>query len=188
MFVTTHFLYNDCKLHNRIINFTKITSHVGEEIGKMIEICLREWRIEKVFSIVVDNASSNDSAIEYLKRRMKIDKTLMYGGKYLHLRCACHILNLIVKDGLKELKSSIKSIRHAIMFLHSFPSRLNKFREFVVLAKFPNTSTVPMDVKTRWNSTYEMLDIALQYRMVFETRWNSTYEMLDIPCVATAGT
>lgn len=168
MVVTAHFLDNDWKLHKRIINFTKITSHVGEEIRKLIEICLREWGIEKLFSIVVDNASSNDTANEYLKRRMRIDKTLMFDGKYLHLRCACHILNLIVKDGLKELKSSIKPIRNVVLFLHSSPGRLNKFKEFVILTEFSSTSTVPMDVKTRWNSTYKMLDIALKYRIVFE--------------------
>ncbi|KZV27152.1 hypothetical protein F511_21659 [Dorcoceras hygrometricum] len=47
-------------------------------------------------------------------------------------------------------------------------SRLNKFREFAVLAKFSITSTVPMDVKTRWNATYKMLEVALKYRRVFE--------------------
>ena len=138
----------------------------------MIEFCLREWGIEKIFSIVVDNASSNDSAIDYLKRRMRIEKTLLFNGKYFHLRCAFHILNLIVKDGLKELKSSIKAIRNAIrnavVFLHSSPSRLNKFREFAVLAKFPSTSTVPKDVKPRWNSTHKMVDVALKFRRVFE--------------------
>ena len=72
----------------------------------------------------------------------------MFDGKYLHLRCACHILNLIVKDGLKELNCSIKSIRNAVVFLHSLPSRLSKLREFAVLAKFSSVSTVPMDVKT----------------------------------------
>ncbi|KZV45408.1 hypothetical protein F511_42355 [Dorcoceras hygrometricum] len=84
------------------------------------------------------------------------------------MRCVCHILNLIVKDGLKELDYSIKAIRNSVIFIHSSPSRLNKFREFVVLAKFSITSTVPMDVKTRWNATYKMLEVALKYRRVFE--------------------
>ncbi|KAL6501373.1 hypothetical protein OROGR_026506 [Orobanche gracilis] len=168
MVITAHFLDSDWKLHKRIINFTKITSHIGEEIGKMVEVCLRDWGIEKLFSIVVDNASSNDTAIDYLKRRMKSENTLLFEGKYLHLRCACHILNLIVKDGLKELNASIKSIRNVVIFIHSSPSRLNKFREFATLAKFASTSTVPMDVKTRWNATYKMLDVALKYRRVFE--------------------
>ncbi|KAL6564576.1 hypothetical protein OROMI_016026 [Orobanche minor] len=168
MVITAHFLDSDWKLHKRIINFTKITSHIGEEIGKLVEVCLRDWGIEKLFSIVVDNASSNDTAIDYLKKRMKSESTLLFEGKYLHLRCACHILNLIVKDGLKELNASIKSIRNVVIFIHSSPSRLNKFREFATLAKFASTSTVPMDVKTRWNATYKMLDVALKYRRVFE--------------------
>ncbi|XP_073138374.1 zinc finger BED domain-containing protein RICESLEEPER 2-like [Henckelia pumila] len=164
MVVTAHFVDSDWKLHKRILNFTKITNHSSEEIGKMVEVCLREWGIEKVFSIVVDNASSNDSAIDYLKRRMKGENLLLFEGKYLHLRCACHIINLIVKDGLKELNVSIKAIRNAVVFIHSSPSRLNKFREFSMLDKFSSTSTVPMDVKTRWNATYKMLEAALKYR------------------------
>lgn len=168
MVITAHFLDSEWNLHKRIINFTKINSHVGEEIGKLIEVCLREWGIEKVFSIVVDNATSNDTAIDYLKKRMKSENTLLFQGKYLHLRCSCHILNLIVKDGLKELESSIKAIRNSVNFIHSSPLRLNKFREFAVLAKFSNMSTVPMDVKTRWNATYKMLELALKYRRVFD--------------------
>ena len=42
MVITTYFLDSNWKLHKRIINFTKITSHGGEEIGKVIEFCLRE--------------------------------------------------------------------------------------------------------------------------------------------------
>ncbi|KZV20995.1 hypothetical protein F511_37959 [Dorcoceras hygrometricum] len=163
MVITAHFLDGDWKPHKKIINFTKLTSHNGEEIGKMVEVFLREWGIEKVFSVVDDYA-----AIDYLKRRMKSENSLLFEGKYLHMRCVCHILNLIVKDGLKELDSSIKAIRNSIIFIHSSPSRLNKFREFAVLAKFSITSTVSMDVKTRWNATYKMLEVALKYRRVFE--------------------
>ncbi|KAL6585856.1 hypothetical protein OROMI_002500 [Orobanche minor] len=168
MVIIAHFLDSDRELHKRIINFTKITSHIGEEIGKLVEVCLIDWGIEKLFSIVVDNTSSNDTAIDYLKKRMKSESILLFEGKYLHLRYACHILNLIVKDDLKEINASIKYIRNAVIFIHSFPSRLNKFREFATLAKFASTSTVPMDVKTRWNATYKMLDVALKYRRVFE--------------------
>ena len=42
MVITTHFLDSEWKLHKRIINFTKIISHVWKKNGKMIEICLRE--------------------------------------------------------------------------------------------------------------------------------------------------
>ncbi|KAF7844465.1 zinc finger BED domain-containing protein RICESLEEPER 2-like [Senna tora] len=43
----------------------------GDTIGKAIEKCLLGWGIEKVFSITVDNASSNDTAVAYLKKRLK---------------------------------------------------------------------------------------------------------------------
>ncbi|XP_051142238.1 zinc finger BED domain-containing protein RICESLEEPER 3-like [Andrographis paniculata] len=43
-----------------------------------------------------------------------------------------------------------------------------EFREFAVLTKFASTSIVPMDVKTRWNATYKMFDVALKYQRVFE--------------------
>ena len=35
MVITFHFKDSDWKLHKRIINFTKITSHKGEDIGKL---------------------------------------------------------------------------------------------------------------------------------------------------------
>jgi hypothetical protein len=70
--------------------------------------------LDKVFSITLDNASSNAKAMETL--------TPMFVGylgsepaptpsdpnkvKYhlVHQRCACHIINLIVKSGLKRFR------------------------------------------------------------------------------------
>lgn len=63
-----------------------------------------------MFTITVDNASANDVAVQHMKRRLTSYKTLMFNGEYLHLRCACHIINLIVKDGLKELEDGIAAI------------------------------------------------------------------------------
>lgn len=47
-----------------------IPNHKGETIGKVIESCLHEWGFDKVFTITVDNASANEMAITYLRRKM----------------------------------------------------------------------------------------------------------------------
>ncbi|KAM3001275.1 hypothetical protein FF2_037587 [Malus domestica] len=49
----------------------KITSHKGDDIGRCLKGCLNDWGIDKVFSITIDNASANDTAIAYIKRRLK---------------------------------------------------------------------------------------------------------------------
>ena len=51
MVVTAHFMDREWKLHKRIINFIKITGHKGEDIGKVLEVCLNQWRIETIFSM-----------------------------------------------------------------------------------------------------------------------------------------
>ena len=53
-----------------------------------------------IFTITLDNASNNDAAVHRLKRFWQIKND---HSKLFHVRCCAHILNLIVKDGLKQL-------------------------------------------------------------------------------------
>uniref|UniRef100_A0A803MAX5 HAT C-terminal dimerisation domain-containing protein n=1 Tax=Chenopodium quinoa TaxID=63459 RepID=A0A803MAX5_CHEQI len=47
--------------------------HKGEAIGKAIEACLEYWGIDdKLFTVTVDNASSNDVACAHLSRKIVI--------------------------------------------------------------------------------------------------------------------
>ncbi|KAI5335742.1 hypothetical protein L3X38_025876 [Prunus dulcis] len=167
MVITTHFMDHEWKLHKRIINFAKITSHKGDDIRRFLDACLNSWEIKKVFSITVNNASANDGVVEYMAKRFKSLNTLMLDGKYLHMRCVCHILNLVVKDGLKELSSSIEGIRSCVKYVHSSPSRLYKFRDFAIFESMDIMANIPLDVATRWNVTYKMLDGALKCENVF---------------------
>ena len=148
MVVTAHFLDSDWKLHKRIINFCSITSHKGDDIGRVLEQCLLQWGLNRIFTITVDNASSNDVAINYMKRRLK---QMSFRGNFLHLRCACHIINLIVKDGIEELQDGIEAIWNCVKFVRSSSSRLDKFREFSVLEQLNKNANIPLDVITRWN-------------------------------------
>jgi hypothetical protein len=80
MVVTTSFIDYDWITYKKIIKFGIISSHVGDDMRRMLENTLMEWGTESLFTITVDNASNNDAMIKYMKRRLK-------GKPYIVLRC-----------------------------------------------------------------------------------------------------
>ncbi|KAG8489971.1 hypothetical protein CXB51_015455 [Gossypium anomalum] len=166
--ITAHFIDNDWKLNKKILNFCPISSHKGESIGMVIEKCLLNWGIDKLFTVTVDNASSNDVAIGYLRKKFNPRGGLVQNGKYLHMRCMAHIVNLIVVEGLKEMNKSVERVKGAVRYVRQSPARLQKFKECVVVEKIECKKMLCLDVCTRWNSTYLMLDTAQNFERAFE--------------------
>jgi hypothetical protein len=119
MVITAHFIDNNWNYQKRIISFSLIPNHKGDTIGRKLEEVLRDWGIRNVSTITVDNATANDVAVSYLKKRLKIRNGLLGEGDFLHMRCAAHVLNLVVMDGLKEQEPTISSVRSAIRFVRS---------------------------------------------------------------------
>ncbi|XP_031127642.1 zinc finger BED domain-containing protein RICESLEEPER 2-like [Ipomoea triloba] len=210
MCITAHFIDNQWKLHKKIISFVPVTSHRGEYIAKALETCLLEWGLnakaletcllewglkniftvtvdnassnDTVFTVTVDNASSNDTAMGFFKKNASSNDTAMGFFKknllswgvssvkcnYVHMRCIAHVLNLIVQDGLKDVDSSVKKVRDAVRYVRNSPARLKKFRDLADLIGVEAKSSLTLDVPTRWNSTYLMLKNAVTYQKVFE--------------------
>ncbi|KAK2641495.1 hypothetical protein Ddye_023258 [Dipteronia dyeriana] len=162
--------FNRSKLQKRILSFSQIVDHKGDSIGKCIENVLIKWGIDKVFTITVDNATANTTSIGYVIRKLNSwqDDGAVLGGKFLHVRCCAHILNLIVGDGLKDFHDSIVAIRNAVKFVKSSPSRLERFKKPIAHEKIGTKGLVVLDVPTRWNSTYLMLESAVKLRKAFE--------------------
>lgn len=84
-----------------------------------------EWGVDRIFTIIVDNVSSNDVPIDYMKRINDKDYIIL-GGECLHMQCATHILNVIVIDGLKYVHDSVK--RFPVRYIRSSPTRFYKFK------------------------------------------------------------
>ena len=83
------------------------------------------------------------------------------------MRCCAHILNLIVKDGLDVIGDAIEKVREAVAFQTATPKRVENFEDACRYFKISGGKKVVLDCHTRWNSTYEMLKIALMYKEVF---------------------
>ncbi|XP_038678412.1 zinc finger BED domain-containing protein RICESLEEPER 2-like [Tripterygium wilfordii] len=66
------------------------------------------------------------------------------------------------------MHSSIRSIRKACKYTRSSLSRLEKFWQCLVLEKIDSKGYMPLECKTRWNSTYVMLEAALKVQRGFE--------------------
>ncbi|KAK9903181.1 hypothetical protein M0R45_001192 [Rubus argutus] len=98
----------------------------------------------------------------------RVSNALLHDGKNLHMRCVAHILNLIVNDGLGLLNKCIQSIRNAVRYARSSPQRLDIFKKCVEKVKIESKGLVIMDVPTRWNSTFLMLQAALKFRQAFD--------------------
>lgn len=57
--------------------------------------------------ITVDNASANETAIDWFKRNTTVRDDVIRAHEFIHVRCCAHIINLIVVEGLKEVHDSI---------------------------------------------------------------------------------
>ncbi|KAF2289780.1 hypothetical protein GH714_038615 [Hevea brasiliensis] len=86
------------------------------------------------------------------------------------MRCMAHIVNLVDMDGLKDVGESVLKVRNAVRYIRSFPTRLKKFKECIEYEKIDGKSSLCLDVSTRWNSTYLMLNTAQKYERAFERK------------------
>ena len=108
--ITAHYIDSEWMLNKRIISFKIInTPHSGKNIATLINDKIIDLGIrDKIFTITIDNASNNNAAIQRLKRFWQIKED---HAKLFHVRCCAHILNLIVKYGLKQVDSTLEKIR-----------------------------------------------------------------------------
>ncbi|KAM3224402.1 hypothetical protein ACQJBY_057657 [Aegilops geniculata] len=168
MAITGHFIDDSWKLRSVIMRFIYVPApHTGEVIAEELHETLISWNLdEKLSAVTVDNCTTNDKTVELLVT--KIGKTkFMLKGTLLHMRCCAHILNLIVKDGLDAMKPAIEKVRDSVAFWTATPKRVEKFEEIAKYQKVKITRRLTLDCKTRWNSTFTMLSVALPYRSIF---------------------
>ncbi|WVZ77162.1 hypothetical protein U9M48_025060 [Paspalum notatum var. saurae] len=162
------FVNSDWCLEKRLLGLKSIeVAHTGVNIVERVEMVASDYGItDKIFAIVLGNASSNKTAMDVLKhvfsgyigslmpKRARNEDDLAV--VFLHQHCACHIINLIIKSCLKRLLPYLEDFRTAITFLNSSNQRIASYKQYCLsVGVCPRKFGVDMDV--RWNSTYLML-------------------------------
>lgn len=102
-----------------------------------------------------------------LIEKYMLNEKLFFSGRISQVRYCAHILNLMVQDGSSVIRKFIENIQGNVKYFKISPSRLDKFIEVVKQLKLPTSKRLILDVLTRWNSTYAMLDAALVLKDTF---------------------
>lgn len=155
----------------------------------LIELSLED----KLISITGDNASNTEAIASELyfslSDRPRVEDAMpapLYRGLDSYIRCLAHVLNLIVKDILRNLgsgtmeqaqvacdclqtgnsitdHSAIGRLRVLALWINRTPQRRQKWKEICRLNNLPD-KFIAYDVTTRWNSTFRMVDDGLKSR------------------------
>ncbi|RNA12013.1 zinc finger BED domain-containing RICESLEEPER 2-like [Brachionus plicatilis] len=110
-------------------------------------------------SITSDYASNMIKAFNRFKRQYETEGIIL-----IHLRCFAHILHLMVLAFLKD-----KSVTDLVSKLRMVVKKIKKkslksdLKALCVLNREPELS-VKLDVKTRWNSTFEIINCSLKIK------------------------
>ncbi|XVF50576.1 hypothetical protein PTKIN_Ptkin04bG0112300 [Pterospermum kingtungense] len=67
-----------------------------------------------------------------------------------------------------EYNVSVSMVRRVVRYIRQSLARLGRFKECVMDLKVETKGLLCLDVSTRWNSTYLMLDVAQKFEKVFD--------------------
>ncbi|XP_026454810.1 zinc finger BED domain-containing protein RICESLEEPER 2-like [Papaver somniferum] len=142
---------------NKNYNYMVVTAHFIDH----------HWKLHKriICFCLID---SHEVVVDYLRKRVQSWGSALLGAKHLHVRCAAHVLALVVKDGMKKYHTSLLRIRAVVKYVTKSPARYKRFTEDAESERIDCKKGLILDVRTRWNFTYLMLVAAERYEKAFE--------------------
>ncbi|MBA0555104.1 hypothetical protein Golob_014162, partial [Gossypium lobatum] len=167
--MVAHYVGDDWKLQKKILNFVTLdSSHTDDLLSGVIIKCLMDWDIgSKLFAVTLDDFSTNDDIVLRIKEEISENKSRLSNGQLLDVRSAAHVLNSIVQDAMEALRVVLQKIRGTVRYVKSSQSIQGKFKEMVLQTGINSQKNLVLDCPIRWNSTYLMLETAIEYRNAF---------------------
>ncbi|KAL4302404.1 hypothetical protein GQ457_10G016050 [Hibiscus cannabinus] len=167
--MTAHYVGDDWKLQKKILNFVTLdSSHTDDMLSEVIIKCLMDWDIEsKLFAVTFDDFSTTDDIVPRIKEQVSENKSRLINGQLLDVRSAAHVLNSVVQDAMEALRVVIQKIRGSVQYVKSSQSIQGKFQEMTQQTGINSQKSLVLDFPIQWNSTYVMLETAIEYRDAF---------------------
>lgn len=147
MAVTAHFISKNWVLKSMLLECFKLGErHTSENLRNELIRVAQDWGISRKIQAVVSDNTAN------------IVRAVMLTG-WNHLGCMAHKLNLVVQSAVLKIKPLQTKIKSIVEHFHRSTVAAEKLKEMQKNMK-PEKEPLKliMDVATRWNSTYYMIE------------------------------
>lgn len=187
--VVAHWITKDWELKALVLDLSIIEgSHSGANLAESFGNVLSRYELwSKLLAVTSDNASNMTTFLRKLELLARVN-----GGQFkvkdYRVRCMAHILNLSCQEVIKnlygaqsndndadltdsedemdnpdEILSFVEKIRRSSAGIRSSPQRREQLAKQCSVEGLEFKNAI-LDVRTRWNSTYDMLERALEIR------------------------
>ena len=154
--LTIHYVNSEWRLCNFLLDIIPFEiSHSGINIANEIKRVLQEFNIKnRVIALTTDNESAMLVCGREIAQSLDSEFSSMI---FSHYRCAAHVLNLGVKQGLRLVDDAVVKIRNLAKLIKKSTRICIALKQFCELKKIKYLKPM-LDVEVRWNSTYYMLE------------------------------
>ena len=164
---TLQFIDDGPKLKKRNIAIKNVEyNYTGETLFEIVKGVLLEWNIDKkLATLTVESSDANDQMVYFLKRWLADQGNCHpFRDKIFYIPCITHLINHLVKVRLDEIDYILRKIRKAIKYMSEKTIGKQKLEEVVKKLNLGGKDITSEGVPVRWDSTFFMLQIALELR------------------------
>ena len=167
--LTANYIDESWQLRRRILNFIRNDRlHTEDMLSEAVMTCLMDWDIDrKLFSLILDSCSTCDNIAIRISERLSQNRFLYCNGQLFDIRCAANVLNVMVQHALGAVSEIVNKFRATIRYIKSSQTVQAKFNEMAKEVGILSQKCLSLDNPLQWNSTYSMLESALEFRDVF---------------------
>jgi hypothetical protein len=120
----------------------------------IMEVLCKFSLAKKTLALTTNNASSMITCGEFIVKELEEE---FQNLDFAHYRCVTHILNLAVNKGLDLISEFVKKVRSLMSYIKSSQPVCDLLK-ILYKVKGINYLASKLDVNTRWNSTFYMLE------------------------------
>ncbi|BBN20791.1 hypothetical protein Mp_zg01480 [Marchantia polymorpha subsp. ruderalis] len=176
MVITVQWIDEEWKLQSVVLEFRYFPPpHNQHTTSDLILSVVKDYNMwSKIKAIISDSGGEMPPAMVIVRENLNDQYSLRLEDGF-HIRCICHVINRAVYDATHFIKKEVQMLRQILKAVRGSVAIRVKFSELaVVLGVSKGRVEVPgLDMETRWNTMFTMIDQSFQYRGVFSALCNS---------------